>query len=326
MSRYSVSRIENEGMNIIALTDAEANACAEVVPQVGNNLYRFESGGRQVLVPPAKVSAFKDEEFADFRYGTPILFPPNRVRDGRFTYKGKAYQLPLNEPPHFHLHGEICSKAWRVVETGASDEEGAYVVSEFRYAEHPEILAYFPHPLTFTVTVRLLEGRLAFSGTIANEGEEEAPFAFGLHPYFSIPFGAGEEITLQVPSTAEWPVSNLALVTGEPSMTDYSRSLNEGVSISDYPQLGCSLLSLTAGESSTCRMFMNNRGYTIAYRFGPEFPYVVLFRPDWSSAYSLEPYTYVTDAFNLPYDQELTGAKGLGAGATFRFSTSMWVE
>jgi aldose 1-epimerase len=314
-----------DGMAVIELTDAERDSVAEIVPDVGNNLYRFESGGRQVLVPPASVSSFKNVDLADFQYGTPILFPPNRVKDGRLSFKGREYRLPLNEPPHFHLHGEICSRAWEVIETGASDEGGAYVISQFRYAEHPEIMAYFPHPLTFTVTVTLHEGRLEMNGTIANEGEDEAPLAFGLHPYFSIPFDSGEEIKLQVPATAEWPVTNLALVAGEPEVTAYSRSLSEGVSIADYPQLGCNLLTLAGGDS-TCRMEMKDRGYTIAYRFGPEFPYVLLFRPDWSSAYSLEPYTYVTDAFNLPYEHELTGARGIGAGETFSFSTSMWVE
>ncbi|WP_239619046.1 aldose 1-epimerase [Cohnella mopanensis] len=325
MDRYAANRIMKDGMAVIELTDAGSDSVAEIVPEVGNNLYRFESGGRQVLVPPASVSSFKNVELTDFQYGTPILFPPNRVKNGRLTYKGREYRLPLNEPPNFHLHGEICSRAWEVIETGASDEGGAYVISQFRYAEHPDIMAYFPHPLIFTVTVRLLEGRLELNGTIANEGEDEAPLAFGLHPYFSIPFDSGEEIRLQVPATAEWPVTNLALVAGEPSVTDYSLCLKEGVSIADYPQLGCNLFTLSGGES-TCRMEMKDRGYTIAYRFGPEFPYVLLFRPDWSSAYSLEPYTYVTDAFNLPYEQERTGARGIEAGETFSFSTSMWVE
>jgi aldose 1-epimerase len=186
--------------------------------------------------------------------------------------------------------------------------------------------AYFPHPLTFTVTVRLCEGQLEMSGTILNEGEDEAPFAFGLHPYFSLPFGGGEEIVLRVPAAAEWPVTNEAFVTDRPSVTEFTRDLNEGAAIADYPANGCSLLSLAGGGDSICRMEMKNRGYTIAYRFGPEFPFVILFRPEWASAYSLEPYTYVTDAFNLPYEHELTGAKGIRAGEEIRFSTGMWVE
>lgn len=325
MSRYAANRETKDGFEVISLTDAGSDSVAEIVPGVGNNLYRFESRGRQVLVPPASMYALKNGNNATFMYGTPILFPPNRVQDGRIDFRGREYRLPLNEPPNRHLHGEICSRGWEVLEAGASDEQGAFVTSSFSYASYPELLAYFPHPLTFTVTVRLCDGRLEMSGTIVNEGEDEAPFAFGLHPYFSVPYGSGEEIELQVPAVVEWPVTNEAFVTDRPSVTDLSRALNEGVSIADYPVNGCSLLSLAGGDS-ICRMVMKDRNYTIAYRFGPEFPYVVLFRPDWAAAYSLEPYTYVTDAFNLPYEHELTGARGIGAGETFRFSTGMWVE
>ncbi len=326
MSRYSANPEMKEGFNVIALSDAGSNAVAEIVPELGNNLYKFESGGRQVLLPPGSLQSLKNETFAAFKYGTPILFPPNRVRNGRFSFNERQYSLPLNEPPDNHLHGEICSRAWEVIEFGASEEKGAFVTSCFRYASHPDIMEYFPHPLSFTITHRLYEGRLHLSGAIVNGGEDEAPFAFGLHPYFQVPFDSGEEeIVLKVPAVEEWPVTNQAFVTGRPSVTDFSCSLNQGVNFAYYPQLGCSLLSL-AGADNTCRIEMKDRGYAIAYQVDHQFPFLVLFRPDWSSAFSLEPYTYVTDAFNLPYEHELTGARGIKAGEEIRFETSLWIE
>jgi len=325
MNRYGAKRELREGFAVIELTDSKTQGIAEIVPEIGNNLIRFRIGGRQVLVPPASLREFRETPGETFRYGTPILFPPNRVKGGRIAYRGREYRLPLNEPTN-HLHGELCSRAWEVVDMGASDEEGAYVTSRFSYSSHPDILAYFPHPLKFTVTARLHDGRLVMSGTIENEGKDEAPFAFGLHPYFSLPFGSGEEIVLRVPAAEEWPVTNEAFVTGTPTETEFSRELNRGVSISEYPRLGCSLLSLDPAADRTCRIGMKDRGYSIAYRLGPEFPFVVLFRPDWAEAFSLEPYTYVTDAFNLPYEPGLTGAKGIGPGEIVGFDTSMWVE
>ncbi|MFC4302541.1 aldose 1-epimerase [Cohnella boryungensis] len=325
MKRYGARVKERDGFDVIELTDRLTDSLAEIAPEFGCNLYRFECRSKQVLVPPPLLSAFRDEEFDKFRYGTPILFPPNRVKDGRIAYRGKEYRLPLNEPTN-HLHGELSSRPWEVIDLGESEKEGAYVTARFQYSSHPDILAYFPHPLTFTVTIRLYEGRLAMGGTIKNEGGEEAPFAFGLHPYFSLPFGNGEEIVLRVPAAEEWPVTDQAFVTGEPSKTAFSGRLRSGVPISDYPRLGCSLLSLDDSGDRTCRIELKESGYTIAYRLGPEFPYVLLFRPDWASAYSLEPYTYVTDAFNLPYAYERTGARGIAPGEEIEFSTCMWVE
>lgn len=33
-----------------------------------------------------------------YLFGNPILFPPNRIRGGRFVFRGKEYVLPVNEP------------------------------------------------------------------------------------------------------------------------------------------------------------------------------------------------------------------------------------
>ncbi|MBA2940801.1 aldose 1-epimerase [Paenibacillus sp. CGMCC 1.16610] len=326
MSTYWAGPLHKEGFSIIRLTDEESRASAELIPAIGNNLYRFTCDGVEVLMPPASLSSLWHEPNEVFKYGTPLLSPPNRVRNGRFLFKGREYKLPLNEPPDHHLHGEICSKAWKVVGYGASEKEGAWVTSQFRYADYPEIMGYFPHMLVFTMTYRLKAGRLYMEGGIENKGVEEAPFAFGLHPYFAVPFGDGEEISLRVPAAAEWPVTNQAFVIGTPEESAFSRELLQGADIENYPLLGCSLITMSQDGDRTCRIEMKNQDYTIAYQFDQTFPYVVLFRPDWASAYSLEPYTYVTDAFNLPYEHELTGARGIRAGEQVLFTTGMWIE
>lgn len=327
MSRYAATSEIREGLTVIVLTDKAAGAVAEIVPEAGNNLFRFECCGYPVIVPPSSIRSLKEEPFAAFKFGTPILFPPNRVRNGRFTFRGRPYSLPLNEPPDNHLHGEICSRAWEVIEYGASDQGGATVTSRFHYAVYPELLAYFPHPVTFTVTYRLFEGQLQMDTKIRNDGKDEAPFAFGLHPYFPLPFGSGEPLKLMVPAAAEWPVTNEAFVTGRPAVTPFSQALRDGADITDYPRLGCSLLELDSGEADpACRIEMKDSGYAIVYRFDRQFRFLVLFRPDWAEAYSLEPYTYVTDAFNLPYGSELTGARGIAPGEELRFRASLGVE
>ncbi|MDR6880628.1 aldose 1-epimerase [Bacillus sp. 3255] len=324
MSNYWAGSVIKEGFSVIQLTDDDSQSTAELIPAIGCNLFRFVCGGQEIILPPASLHALHQDTDAAFKYGTPILFPPNRVRQGRFTFKGREYKLPLNEPPDHHLHGELCTKAWTVSGYGASQEEGAWVTSRFRLAEHPEIMAYFPHLLTFTMTYRVKEGRLYQEGVIENEGMEEAPFAFGLHPYFALPFG--ESMVLRLPAAEEWPVTNQAFVTGLPEATAFSRRLSEGITLEDYPQLGCSLVTLDQALDRTCRIEMKDRGRTIVYQLDPLFPYVVLFRPDWAEAYSLEPYTYVTDAFNLPYEHEQTGARGIRAGEQIRFANRLWIE
>src|SRR5690606_36179306 len=71
---------------------------AAVIPAVGANLIAFRDLEKKltILREPA------GEEMDDFRakpgvYGIPVLFPPNRYEDGKFSFNGVDYQLPVNE-------------------------------------------------------------------------------------------------------------------------------------------------------------------------------------------------------------------------------------
>lgn len=323
MSRYSVKKQEREEITFI-LQDQETDTEAEVIPEVGFNLFRMETAGQSIILPPPALKDLKEKPEAHFKYGTPILFPPNRIKGGSFTFKGRNYQLPLNEPTN-HLHGEICFRPWKVVEMGASDEAGAYLTAQFRYRDHADLMSYFPHAITFTLTYRLKEGELFLAGSIRNEGEEEAPFAFGLHPYFVVSSQHQDQIDILLPAAEEWPVTQEAFVTGLPEKTSFSDRLNEGVPLSEFSAGSCWLFRLR-DHRQPCMIRNRQTGMVLSYQVDPSFPYVILFRPVWADSISFEPYTYVTDAFNLPWENQVTGARGLAADQKFTFETKIWIE
>lgn len=323
MNRYSVEKKQTELDVTFVLRDQETDTVAEVIPTIGFNLFRFETAGQSVILPPPSLRELKEEKEAHFKYGTPILFPPNRVKGGTFTFKGRAYQLPLNEPTN-HLHGEICYRPWHVVDFGSSEEKGAYITAQFRYRDHTDILDYFPHPIVFTLTYRLRGGQLDLEGNIENKGEDEAPFAFGLHPYFRVSPNDQDQIEIVLPAAEEWPVTQEAFVTGLPQETDLSQRLNEGVPLSEFPAGSCWLFRLH--HQKPCMIHNRKSGIVLSYYVDTSFPFLILFRPVWADSISFEPYTYVTDAFNLPWESTVTGARGLSAGEAFTFQTRMVME
>lgn len=324
MERYEVREQVREGVTSCVLIDRGTKTEAEVLTGIGMNLIRFEAHGHPLVLPSPSVEKLKTEPFAPFQYGTPVLFPPNRVQNGTFAYQGRTYRLPLNEPTN-HLHGEICSRSWKVIRYSATEEQGASITAEFRYAEHADIMSYFPHPLVFSLTYSLQDGCLSLSGTIVNEGDQEAPFAFGLHPYFLVPDTNQEKTQIVLPALEEWPVTTEAFVTGLPEQTELSEELNGGVPLDRFPAGSCWLFTLEGG-TKTCSIRHPHAGLLLHYQVDESFPYLVLFRPDWASAISFEPYTYVTDAFNLPWDYAKTGARGLAAKEEFVFRTKLWAE
>ena len=59
------------------------------------------------------------------RHGNPILFPyPNRIDHARFTFKGKTYELPVNNGPH-SIHGFAVDAPWDVDGTSTDGGEAA---------------------------------------------------------------------------------------------------------------------------------------------------------------------------------------------------------
>ncbi|MDD9268978.1 aldose 1-epimerase [Paenibacillus sp. GCM10023248] len=324
MSGYAVEIRDYGDYTAIELHDGYSQAKATLIPECGNNLIAYACRGKPVITPPPDMTAFIGNSGIRTWYGIPILFPPNRVKGGRFSFEGTEYVLPINEPPHYHLHGDLSRKPWIVDGYGAAEENGAYVTCSFHFKDHPDILAYYGHELSFTVTYTLDKGRLDMHIAAVNHGSKRAPFAFGLHPYLAVPASSGP-CTLVVPAAEQWPITPLSFVTGEPSATELCGQWRRGVALADYPEAGCFMFTLSE-EDRICRLEMKEAGYRIAYEPDRSFPVVLLFKPGWADAFSIEPYTCVTDAFNLHYPDELTGARGLSPGEEVQMSTGLWVE
>jgi aldose 1-epimerase len=108
-----------------------------------------------------------------------VLLPwPNRLRDGRWTWRGRSLQLDVASPEKPHAsHGLLSWQPWAVLEQATADVSVGTVVEPrpgypFRIAA---ALDYDLTPERLTVTVR-----------IRNVGTDEAPVGAGMHPYLAV--------------------------------------------------------------------------------------------------------------------------------------------
>ena len=139
-----------------------SGSVAEVWPALGFNCIRWVAvrAGQTLDVLYSDPALFQGGR--PTRSGIPVLFPfPNRIRDGRFTWDGKTYQLPLNDPVQKNAaHGFACRVPWRVVDSGA-DSGSAWLTGEFRCSvDAPQSLALWPADHTLRLTLRLGKGTL----------------------------------------------------------------------------------------------------------------------------------------------------------------------
>ncbi|MEO8501289.1 MAG: aldose 1-epimerase, partial [Vicinamibacteria bacterium] len=185
----------------VFLLQEGSHARAAVAPALGNNCFVFETD-RPVL----EAVAWPDFLKKPTSYGIPLLFPfPNRIRDGAFLFQGERFPI---DPPR---HGFVRDKAWRVLDTGASNLDGAWIRSAIKAADYPrEILEQFPFPFTLEVTYRVRNGGLEIDVVAENTGERNMPTGFGIHPYFRRP----ERGALMVPATKRWELAD-SLPTGK---------------------------------------------------------------------------------------------------------------
>ncbi len=147
---------------------------ATIAPTIAAHVVNLTYRGENVLVPLRSKEQLEENPYL---HGSPILLPANRTRDGKFTFAGTEYALPINEPATgCHLHGVIHEKPFKVCEhtpdsiTLVYDNSGecypfdfrlivTYTVSDKGFAQHYEIenTSGADFPLTFALHTTFTE-------------------------------------------------------------------------------------------------------------------------------------------------------------------------
>jgi aldose 1-epimerase len=292
-------------MTIWRLEDATAGCAVEIAPEFGCNCYQWQiaGDGRPVDLLHADPEVFPGGR--PTRSGIPVLFPfPNRIRGGKFTWDGKTYQLPLNDPSGKNaIHGFACRHSWRLLTTGA-DAMSAWLTAEFRAAlDAPETLPLWPADHRLMLTFRLRQDRLRLEAVIDQPDDGTAlPFGLGFHPYFQL---ESPNTTVLAPAQTFWALED-SLPTGTRVAVDSARDLNAARPASAL-QLDDVLTNLPSGPLNIDGLVFRGRVGRVALWTSPTFRELVAFTPPHRQAVCLEPYTCTTDAVNLQ-------AQGIDAG------------
>ncbi len=108
-----------------------------------------------------------------------VLLPwPNRIRNGRWSWQGREFQVPVSSPnsPNAN-HGLVGWHEWSVL----AQEQGSATVGTV-VGPH----GGYPFRLAAAVDYVLTPDRLTVTARVRNLGTEPAPLGAGFHPYFSV--------------------------------------------------------------------------------------------------------------------------------------------
>ncbi len=315
---------------VYILEDQEAASGVEIWPGLGFNAIRWavQHRDQQRDLLWSDPLLFTDPK--PTRSGIPILLPfPNRIRGGRYQWKGKDYQLPLNDPACKNaIHGFACYRPWRVQASGSADD-GVWLSGVFQGSlDAPECRALWPSDYLVEATYRLRDRVLALEVSVTNTGAEELPFGIGFHPYFAAPVDEARITLAADPKHITRWVLQECLPTGERVPLDGQHLLLA------EPEAGGTLAGLRWDDAFRLeadkgkdpewivRLQEPSTGLLLQTRSSHDFRDWVVFTPPHRQAVCLEPYTCITDAINLHAHGVDAGLKVLAPGERW----SGWVQ
>jgi galactose mutarotase-like enzyme len=135
-----------------------------------------------------------------------VLIPwPNRIQDGRYSYMGYEYQLPINEvEKHNSIHGLIRWTKFKLVKVLTDSVDlMATLVAQPGY----------PFELEIYLTYRLLKDSVSVQTKVVNLSNRIAPLGIGWHPYFRVSDGLIDACKLTIPADSVLVTDSRAIPT-----------------------------------------------------------------------------------------------------------------
>ena len=227
-----------------------------------------------------------------YLFGNPPLFPPNRIVGGHFTFEGREYTLPLNEPATgCHIHGALYRMPFAI------DSQTESTVRLIYHAEAGEYID-FPHAFTFVREYTLDENGLTEIDEIVNDSDRNMPFLLAYHTTFNLPFlpdSASENIRFKLNAGREEMRTEKFIPTGEfRAPGDREARFCNGT----YVPCGTHL-SAFYEASGEAMLTDTKHGVSVVYDADPQFSYRMLFQTAEGSFLVCEPQTAAIDCFHL---------------------------
>ncbi len=312
---YTALLVPSMGANLVSLTQAEKNVTILRTP-VESDMETFL--GRPQL------------------YGLPLLFPPNRIEDGTYTFEGRKYQYPITIPAqnNYH-HGIIKSQKFTVckavVEKDAVEVEAVF----YSNAVNNEIFVDFPHEFECRMSFRLSAQGLEHKVTFINQSSANMPLGVGYHTPIVVPFVNGSDknsYKIMLSVGKRWELSERTLPTGKllelgsdeaplrtTGINPLGRALenaytNEPMTVDGKPYSGAVLTH----EPSGTRVF---------YEVDKEVKDWTLWNNGGDAGYICpEPQTWAINAPNLQLPAGQTGFQALAPSATWSSVSKIYVK
>lgn len=259
-------------------------------------------------------------------YGIPLLFFPNRIKDGTFSFEGRRYNFPINAENNVHLHGFLDGYTpWEVIKS-ETDGDTVHIVFAYRICKGSEMYKYFDFDIEIiyenTITPGGLEQKISFT----NKSGRNMPFGFAYHTTFNIPFNNSPEEAFFIRANLRQEYElDKCIPTGKLLTLDASGQMaaKDGLRINadklDNLYLADDSKPNIAVITDICT------GVQAVYEADSHFKHWILYNADTKQNFlSVEPQTCCTNAVNS--DMKTANLITVGPDKTISLNTKLYIK
>lgn len=296
---------------------------AELAPKRGGQLLRLRHRPTEwdVLHFPSDSDALSKQPEI---WGIPVLFPPNRIEDGRFHWNGREYAFPLNEPErNNHLHGIVLRAPWEI-----ETFDQAQIKLTFSHdSTHPTFSGY-PHTFQIAISYLFHEDRVTQKIRLTNLSDDPMPFGLGFHTAFRLLPGQRCRLRLTAEPSV-WQIEPKRRLPAGISVawTSTPYDLIDGAWIDDRAlSLHCPVATESIGSNSFRGAILDfpDESIRLRYEIGEDFRHWCLWKPaDQKEFFCIEPMTWMINAPNLNLPPHITGFRYLDPCAIWDSQTTI---
>lgn len=293
---------------------------AVILPERGGSCVDLSRWEAHALRTPQDAACFRHDPFL---YGTPLLFFPNRISGGRFTFEDRLYTLPVNEPATgCFLHGTLHETAFEVLR-----QRPDYAALGFRATGRTPYLT-FPHAFTLALEWALNERGLHQKVTITNDSDRNMPVALAFHTTFRLPFvpeSDPAQIRLQLDTCAEFGRNMQTYLPDGRVWQDFPNrtALETGTFL---PALQKISRLFRMGQRRQMRLTDPAAGLQIHYQVSDSYGYWMVYRAENADYLCVEPQSWLSNCPNAPFDRYKHGFTWIAPGKTETYETQLSME
>lgn len=249
-------------------------------------------------------------------YPSAHLFPwGNRVRDGKYSFEGTDYQLPINEVPlNNAIHGFVAFADFEVVEEKVTENTSSLTLRYDYKGNH----FGFPFPFVLEIT-NILSAECGFTlvYSIKNTGNTSMPIVLGWHPYFKIEGETVKDWTVEFPAIKQ-SIPDKQMISVDTKIVDFSGAVALATQNLD------AVFAVEKKERVTTILHSIPKDLSINVwqeALEKQFNFTVVYIPPSRDCVAIEPMTGNTNAYNSG-----DGLLTLAAGENYQLSCGVFLS